>query len=221
MRFLHWFNALSWVVLLATGVGLLQADAFALAGRALPAWLADAAGGAARLVRLHALWGVLWAALVVPLFLVFKHGPRGAWAEIRPTADDLRWLLAKPLALLGLRREPLPPQDKYNAGQKAFAALVLVATASLVATGAVMVLHLGPPALVQAAVGAHGITVAAVVLGLGVHLAMALVLREERPALVSMLTGRIDRHHAERHCAKWPALREDRCPPRGGEGEAP
>ena len=205
LRFLHWFNAASWALLLVTGVALFSAAGFALFGERFPAWLAAAAGGADALLRLHAGWGLLWAAVIVPMFLLFKGGVRHVWADVRPTRDDLAWLARKPLAMLGRAARPLPPQDKYNAGQKVFALFVVAATATIVGTGLVMTFHLGSAALVAAAVVVHGATVALTLAGVGVHFTMAAVLADERPALRSMFTGRIDAEHARAHCAKWAA----------------
>ena len=144
VRLLHWFNALSWVVLVATGTGLMSAASFALFGTTLPRLASRLAGGPAHLLRFHVLWGLLWGAVIVPMFLVFKKGPREVLAEVRLTRDDVAWLFTKPLAMAGLRRQPLPPQDKYNAGQKLFAIFVLLATVLIIASGLVMTLHLGP-----------------------------------------------------------------------------
>jgi formate dehydrogenase gamma subunit len=215
LRVLHWWNALSWVVLATSGAALLSAAGFAVAGARFPRWLAGLAGGGAALLRLHVWWGLAWAATIVPLFLLWKGGPRGVLEEIRLREDDLRWLLVKPLAMAGLRAQPLPPQDKYNAGQKLFAVFVLVATTTIVATGLVMTFHLGPPALVAAAVAAHGLSIALVLVGLAIHVTMAVVIAEERPALMSMITGRIDARHARRHNPRWFA----RVAP--GAGDAP
>jgi formate dehydrogenase gamma subunit len=203
LRVLHWWNALSWVVLATTGVALLSAAGFAVAGAHFPRWVAGLAGGGAALLRLHVWWGLAWAATIVPLFLLWKHGPRGVLEEIRFGRDDLRWLVVKPLAMAGLRAQPLPPQDKYNAGQKLFAIFVLAATTTIIATGVVMTFHVGPPALVQAAMAAHGLSIALVLVGLAVHVTMAAVVADERPALRSMITGRIDAEHARQHSPKW------------------
>ncbi|MBI5549332.1 MAG: cytochrome b/b6 domain-containing protein [Deltaproteobacteria bacterium] len=203
MRLLHWFNALSWILLLATGTALMSAKSFALFGEGFPRWLASFFGGAAPLLRFHAVWGLLWALVIVPLFLLYKQGGREALEEIRLRSGDLRWLLLKPLAMLGLAKQPLPPQDKYNAGQKIFAVTAIVGTSTIIATGLVMIFHLGSPPLVAAAILVHKLAIAFAMLGLSVHLMMAVILREERAALRSMIVGTIDRHHALAHNARW------------------
>jgi formate dehydrogenase gamma subunit len=216
MRLLHWFNALSWVLLLATGTGLLASASFAPFGTAFPRWLAGVFGGAANLLRFHALYGLAWAATIVPAFLLWKRGGGEALAEIRLRRDDLAWLARKPLAMLGLSRAPLPPQDKYNAGQKLFAGTALAGTATIIGTGVVMTFHLGPAAVVAAAILLHGLAIALALVGLAVHLTMAAILGEERPALRSMVVGTIDRDHARTHNARWVEELEGEEPAAGG-----
>lgn len=203
MRFLHWFNLLSWLLLFATGVGLMSAGSFALFGQTFPRAMADLFGGAAVLIRFHVVWGLFWASVIVPMFLVYKHFGIEALLEVRLTSDDMKWLLVKPLSMVGLTNRALPPQDKYNAGQKLFALLVLAGTMVIVATGGVMTFHLGSAGFVAFCIAAHKLAVVVTLLGVAVHFTMAAVLKEERPALKSMITGRIDAQHARDHNAKW------------------
>jgi formate dehydrogenase gamma subunit len=218
VRLLHWFNALSWLILVATGTGLMSAASFALFGAALPRSAARLLGGPAHLLRFHVLWGLLWAAVIVPMFLLFKKGPREVLAEVRLTRDDLAWLFTKPLAMAGFRKQPLPPQDKYNAGQKLFAILVLLATVLIIASGLVMTFHLGSADVVAGSMVVHELAIALALLGAAVHVTMAAVIAEERPALRSMITGRIDYLHAKHHSPKWVAeLDARRSGPREGE----
>lgn len=203
MRFLHWFNALSWILLLTTGTALMSGKKFALFGQSLPRHVASIFGGAPEMLRFHVLWGLLWAVVIIPLFLLYKRGGREAIEEIRLRRDDLVWLARKPLAMLGLGRQPLPPQDKYNAGQKIFAITALAGTATIIATGLVMALHLGGANVIATAILLHKLAIAFAILGVSVHITMAAIIREERPALRSMVTGKIERAHAETHNARW------------------
>ena len=183
----------------------MSAASFALFGTRFPRWFAGLVGGTEPLIRFHVVWGLVWAGIVVPLFLLLKGGPRHVLEEVRITKDDLLWLTVKPLAMAGLRRQPLPPQDKYNAGQKIFALFVLVATTTIIGSGLVMTFHVGPPGAVAAAILVHKLSIALVLAGIAVHVTMAAVIAEERPALKSMVTGRIDHEHARHHSPKWVA----------------
>ncbi|MCP4605229.1 MAG: 4Fe-4S ferredoxin [Proteobacteria bacterium] len=203
MRFLHWFNALSWILLLATGTALMSSKNFALFGQGFPQWVSGFFGGAAPLIRFHAVWGIVWTLVIVPIFLVYKRGGLEAYKELMLSRDDLKWLREKPFSLLGMSKKPLPDQDKYNAGQKLFAMTALAGTTAIILTGAVMTFHLGSPELVAACIVIHKLAIAFALIGGAVHVTMAAILREERPALESMISGEIDYDHAVHHNAKW------------------
>ena len=213
MRLLHWFNAASWFVLLLSGTALMATPAFSLFGSTLPDVVAALVGGRANLLLLHVLWGLVWALVIVPGFLVQKRGGIDAIREVWITGDDIRWLLYKPLAMLRLGSVGLPPQDKYNAGQKLFAISVLAATTLIIGSGLVMVFHVGSAPVVAAAILVHKLSIMLVLLGLGVHLTMAVIMREERPALRAMVRGDIDRDHAAEHATKWVEKLEKPAPP--------
>ncbi len=205
IRLLHWFNAVSWLLLVLTGVGLMSAASFAFFGTGFPLAMSRLFGGTQSLIRFHVWWGLAWAAIIVPIFLMLKHGPRHVLEEIRVTRDDLAWLVMKPFAMAGLAKQPLPPQDKYNAGQKLFAVFVLAATTTIIASGLAMTFHLGWPPVVASAILVHKLSIALVLAGLAIHVTMAAVIADERPALKSMITGRIDYEHAKHHSPKWVA----------------
>ncbi|MFH1176469.1 MAG: 4Fe-4S dicluster domain-containing protein [Acidobacteriota bacterium] len=204
MRFLHWFNLLSWIVLLGSGTALMASPGFTLFGERFPTSLAGLVGGRASLLLTHAVWGLFWTLITIPLFLIYKRGGREALREIWPTYDDLRWLGIKPLVLAGLAdKSRLPPQDKYNAGQKLFAISAIAGTSVIVLTGLVMTFHLGSADVVRAAILIHKLAVMLALVGIAVHVTMAAIIVEERPSLWSMIVGEIDRRHAEEHSAKW------------------
>jgi formate dehydrogenase gamma subunit len=203
MRVLHWFNALSWLLLLITGTALMATPSFALFGQGFPAAVSRLFHGEGSLLRFHVAWGGLWALVIVPFFLLFKKGGLEAIREIALTRDDLQWLAIKPLVAIGMSKKPLPPQDKYNAGQKAFAASALLGTTVIIGSGVVMTFHLGSAALVATMILVHKLAIALALVGLAVHVTMAALVTEERPALRSMVTGSIDRQHASTHNAKW------------------
>jgi cytochrome b subunit of formate dehydrogenase len=133
--------------------------------------------------------------------------------------------------MAGLWTKPLPPQDKYNAGQKLFAVHVLLATSAIIGSGLVMTFHLGSARTVAAAILVHELAIGLTLLGVAVHFTMAALLADERPALASMVTGRIDYEHAKHHSPKWverleavpsnvaPHGRAGACPPPRGESK--
>ena len=66
-----------------------------------------------------------------------------------------------------------------------------------------MTFHLGSGRAVAAAILVHELAIGLTILGVAIHFTMAALLAEERPALASMVTGRIDYQHARHHCPKW------------------
>jgi len=106
----------------------------------------------------------------------------------------------------------LPPQDKYNFGQKLFAISALSGTAVIIASGVVMAFHLGSAEVVRSAVMIHKVAVMLALVGIAVHVTMAAILVEERPALWSMIAGQISREHARARSAKWVAELEAKEP---------
>jgi formate dehydrogenase gamma subunit len=205
VRLLHWFNALTWVVLTITGVALMTAKSFALFGTGFPQWFNGLFGGVANVIWFHVVWGIVWSCVTIPLFLLYKRGGLDVWKEVRLTRNDFLWILAKPKYMLGLSDKPLPPQDKYNAGQKLFAILVLITTSTIIATGFIMSFHIGGSQVVAASILIHKLAIALTLLGVAVHITMAAIIKEERPALRSMFTGKVSREHALSHNPQWVA----------------
>ena len=124
---LHWFNAISWLLELAPGAGLIVSPYYRFA----PLWylqmMEGIFGSRSNMLRFHIAVALTW----ITVFLVYAiFGFRSylraeiVQNEIGLDADDLRWLKVRTLLLLGRSEEDLPPQGAYNAGQKLFALLV-------------------------------------------------------------------------------------------------
>jgi formate dehydrogenase gamma subunit len=226
---LHWFNATVWLIELATGAALITSSYY----RVMPEWYIAIVGGVfgskANMLRLHIAIGVTWIT-VFAVYVTFGfrtyvrtkvlHGLRiheqPIWRrflalqcilfqneEVCLDADDIRWLKTRFLRIVGLSREPLPPQGLYNAGQKLFAWLVYMAIPIIMATGLVMSFHLVSTAAVAWAVVLHFVAVGMVVSGLMIHVYMGAVFPEEKPAFFSMITGTVNELYAYRHHFKW------------------
>lgn len=203
---LHWFNATSWLVELATGAGLIVSPYYRFA----PVWylqmMEGVFGSRANMLRFHIAAGLTW----ITVFLVYAvFGFRNylhtevLQHEIGLDADDFRWLKIRTLNLLTKEQRLLPPQGVYNAGQKMFALLVYTAIPGIMATGLVMTFHWFGPALVAWAMVVHFFCVGMVVSGLMVHVYMGAVFPEEKPAFYSMITGMVGELYAYRHHFKW------------------
>ncbi|MCP4287301.1 MAG: cytochrome b/b6 domain-containing protein [Gammaproteobacteria bacterium] len=201
---LHWFNALVWLAQLITGTALIVAERYVL----VPVWFREIVlglfGSGSNMLRFHIVLGVLWAGVLLIYGLFgFRHYLLGFLKkDLLLDRDDLRWLRNRPLRILG-RDVPLPEQGIYNAGQKAYAWVVVFGTAAIIATGFIMAFHLGPQWLIQWSLPVHFLAVGGVVAGLIVHIYMAGILPEERPAFFSMFNGKVNELYAYEHHTKW------------------
>jgi len=203
---LHWFNALVWLMELATGAALIVSPQY----RFMPQWyltmLEEAFGTRANLLRFHLAVGLTWIC-VFAVYAIF--GFRNYLhlevlkKEIGLDQEDFRWLKIRTLHLLGRSQDPLPGQGAYNAGQKLFAFLVYTAVPVIMITGLIMTFHLLGASLVAWAMVLHFLAVGMVVSGLMIHVYMGAVFPEERPAFYSMITGMVNELYAYRHHFKW------------------
>ena len=216
--FIHWFNAACWLLLLVTGVGLIQNPAIDPFGSGYPQALRDMVGGGGNLLAIHEGIGLLWIAGFVLYLLANFKGARFFLAEIFlvSPARDMAWMLKKmvlmtlgPKALRMVGMDPsLPDQGYYNMGQKAFAQASVVGGIVIAATGIVMYLSdrtFGAEAVgwVSWAVTLHFVAVGLVFAGLLVHVYMAAISPDERPGFKSMFTGHVPDGYAKHHHRLW------------------
>jgi formate dehydrogenase subunit gamma len=203
---LHWFNAIVWMLEIATGSALVVASAY----RFMPLWyitmMQQAFGSSANLLRFHIAVGLTWT-VVFLAYAIFgwRHylHTEVLRKEIGIDGDDIQWLKVRSLMLFGRTSEPLPPQGAYNAGQKLYALLVYSMVPIIMLTGLIMTFHLISTGLVAWAMVLHFVAAGFVVSGLLVHVYMGAVFPEERPAFYSMITGLVDELYAYRHHFKW------------------
>ena len=122
----------------------------------------------------------------------------------RWSTDDRRWFWA---FLLGgaLRGRAMPPQGRFNAGQKSNTILVAAMAVGFAVTGGILLGKAGLPAwLVSRALWLHGFLAIAGTALLAGHLFQALLTRHGRASLKAMLTGRLGEDVArERHALWW------------------
>jgi formate dehydrogenase gamma subunit len=203
---LHWFNAVVWLLELATGLALVTSPYFRLA----PFWylriLEGIFGSRANMLHFHIAVGITWTAvfLVYGTFGFQTYLRREVLQrEIGLDGDDVRWLKIRLLNLLRRSSDSLPPQGVYNAGQKLFAVLVYLMIPVIMITGLIMSFHLVSAAFVAWAVPIHFFAVGLVVSGLMIHVYMGAVFPEEKPAFFSMITGSVNELFAYHHHFKW------------------
>jgi formate dehydrogenase subunit gamma len=192
-RTLHWVFAFLFAVLLLSGLGLYLGpgqNPF-LDRRELM-----------RTIHLDA------AVATVGLFLLVASGSPGTLGRLRRDVewfdrDDARWLLLVWVPAF-IRRRPLPPQGRFNAGQKLNSVLTAAATVGFIVTGCLMYGggHL-PTSLSEAADTWHLLLMAAMIPLVTGHLVIALLLPSTRGAMRGILTGRVRLDFARRRHARW------------------
>lgn len=151
--------------------------------------------------------GVGFAMVVLPFLLLLVLDHRRLAADIREVdlwdKDDRRWLRA---AMRGgtLRKKPMPPQGRLNAGQKTNSILVAAIAVGFAVTGALLLSRAKVPAwLVSRALWLHGfLAVLAIALFAG-HLGHVVLTRHGLRYLNGMISGSLDEKVARERHAKW------------------
>jgi formate dehydrogenase gamma subunit len=199
----HWFNAATWILEVTTGVALITSRLFGVAPPWFSGLVTGAFGSRANLLKFHVALGCLWVVVLLPYALFgFRNYLRTEILDFF-NRDDRRWLVIRLKMILKRTSEPLPPQDAYNAGQKAFALVVWTMVPLVALSGLVMAFQLLSSVAVGWAVVVHYMAVGAVVSGLFVHVYMGAVFPEEKPAFFSMITGSVNEYFAYQHHFKW------------------
>lgn len=188
-RALHWLLAVTFLLMLASGLALyVPALATVVARPTAQAW--------------HINSAVALATGVAALFAAHWPRLRATMRDLdRFDRDDARWLTG--LSRLW-RGTPAPPQGRFNAGQKLNSALVAGLMVVMFVTG--VLLWLGERDTryrFDGTVIVHDWATWILVVSVVAHLYLAVVHRSTRPALRGMIVGDVDRDWAVRHHAKW------------------
>ncbi len=206
-RMVHWVIAAAFFALLLSGLGL---------------WLPPSANpvldhrDAVRTIHLDA--ALVLVAVLIPSLA--RGAPLNAlWHDTEMfTREDWVWL-RRALVPKPWRGGPLPPQGRFNAGQKLNTMLTAAAVVGFIGTGAVM--WQGErllPSLAAACDQWHVwlmFLLGPLVLG---HMAMALLVPSTRPALRGMVLGTVRLDFARRRHARWA---DAVAPMSGGESPSP
>lgn len=214
--FMHWFNAFCWIVLFLTGLGLVSNPELNPVGDWYPTMLRALFGGGENLLVSHIILGCIWAG-VFTLHTAFNLKENLLFVKemftVEPSRDGL-WLIKKNIQMTmgykGLKRlgfsQTIPDQGFYNVGQKMFGQASIMGSLVLVATGLLMTVSptaLAATALVSWAITIHYLAAGLVFAGLLVHIYMAAISPDEKPAFESMFTGHVPVEYAKHHHKLW------------------
>jgi len=194
-RTLHWLYAATFVPLVLTGL-ILYAPFLGPLAR----------GGAGEFVRLiHRGAAVIFGLLPI-IYLIIE--PRRLLLSLREfmfDKEDIGWLKgAFGYYVLG-KHTDMPPQGRFNTGEKLNGVVMILAWVTFGVTGLVMWFGKGtvPPALFSCMVIFHDLAMIASVCMFLVHLFLAVAHPLMWAALVSMRFGLTSADYAAEHHAKW------------------
>lgn len=195
-RFVHWLHVVAFLLLLVTGLVLYvpQFHPFAV----------GSAGQASRL--LHRIGFVLAAAASV-IYIIFdpRQFARSMKEIFTWSSQDLGWLKAAPAYYFLGDEEAMPPQGKFNTGQKLFYLTVVIALIVFGVTGLIMWFGKGvvPVGLFQWSVFLHDLVTIATVAFFLVHFMLSVMHPLMKGSLESMLFGWISEEYVESHHRRW------------------
>ncbi|MEZ5249364.1 MAG: cytochrome b/b6 domain-containing protein [Ilumatobacteraceae bacterium] len=209
-RVVHWFNATCFLLLWLTGIAIITNSGYQIGPRFYVDAMNSLVGGPQHLLRIHVYLGIGWFGILAVSFVLDPHGLSMRFLrDLKPSSNDLAWLKARLGAELAGDTGSLPAQGAYNAGQKLFGVTALLGSIVIATSGLAMWFGLVGGWLARSLVLIHLVTVGVVIAFFFVHLAMAAFLKEERPALKSMVHGDVDPGYAHHHHADWIAEHGD------------
>lgn len=214
---MHWFNAVCWIFLLATGLGLIKNQGLQIAGGWWSDLMRTVFGSGETLLAAHVIAGFIWSGgfILYGIIYIRKHViPFVKEILTVSPARDTIWLIKKGIymtmgtrVLRKLGFDPhLPDQGFYNVGQKLFAIPSLFGGIIIAVTGFILAVSdkwFTSTTIVQWAILIHFITVLLVFAGLFIHVYMAGIAAGEKPAFISMFTGKVPEEYAEHHHKLW------------------
>ncbi len=194
-RLLHWVHTVSFIPLVATGLVLYLDSLQPLAQGEAGLWM--------RLV--HRAAAILF--IGEPLIYAILQ-PRRLWMHIKEFSferDDLGWIKNAFAYYVKGRHADMPPQGRFNTGEKINGMMMILSWILFVVTGLVMWFGKGSvqPDLFRLMVVLHDLTMIAATAMFLVHLYLAVAHPLMWAAMVSMRFGVTSAAYAAEHHAKW------------------
>jgi len=195
-RITHWVHAAAFLVLLGTGLVLY-----------VPQLSALVVGEAGIFMRmLHRVAAVIF--ILIPIyFIIFDH--KGFFYSLKKifswSGDDIKWFKAAPAYYFKGDESKMPPQDKYNTGQKLFSCIVVIGCSALMVTGLIM--WFGgtstPNWLFKWSMLVHDVSTIAVGVMFLVHFYLPTMHPIMMSTFDSIILGTMSEEHVKHHHAKW------------------
>jgi formate dehydrogenase subunit gamma len=195
-RFSHWVHAISYIILLFTGLAVLS-----VTFRPVTAII----GGIdiARIV--HRVFAVIFVVVVGLKFFIGDTKQHWSWvkATFTWTKADIMHVKAFAVEFFGGHGN-YPPQAKFNGGEKINSLLTIFGSIFISLSGIIMWFpQLFPIGLVRVAYPVHDLSMIFMTAALIGHLYLALLHPESRTALQGMLMGYVPKAFAKAHHGAW------------------
>ncbi len=196
-RFVHWLHTATFAVLMLTGVMIY-----------VP-WFGNsiARGDGGHIIRLIHRVGAIGFMLVPILYVIFDfEGLLAAMKRIFTwNKDDLGWLKAAPAYYFLGDEEAMPPQDKYNTGQKLFYLTVVICMVGFIVTGLIMWFGKGgvSPTLFLWSVFIHDLCTIVYGAFFLVHFVLSVMHPLMKGAINGMLFGWMPEEYVKHHHARY------------------
>lgn len=195
-RMMHWVHVVAFLLLGLTGLGFY----FYWEG------LLNIFGGPANASTVHRWTGAVFTAVpVLYILLNFERFARFIDTISFIGKDDVQWLKTMGGYVPFLKGD-IPPQDKYNAGQKILGWLIMLGCTLLILTGFAMWIwrHNLPAVFLQWCYDIHLWVAVIMILAVGGHFFLAAVHPRSRVEFSAMmLDGYVDAEFSAHHNSKW------------------
>lgn len=199
VRFAHWGTALSIFVLLFSGFGQMPL---------YKRYLVDQIPGLGWSSNFHVTLSIHYVAALGLIFVAFFYITyllKSKKFDILPRRGDVRESGKIFAAMLGLTSEP--EHDKYLAEQRLAFSVTALSILILIVTGVLKVWKNLPgktfaPSTVFWLAQIHNLFTVILLFSIIMHL-LAFLIKDNRPLVPSMFTGKIDRAYVERRHQKW------------------
>jgi formate dehydrogenase subunit gamma len=191
----HWLHTLSFLPLAITG--------FILYFPFLRPLAQGEAGVVLRLV--HRITAVFFGALPFIYFAVERRRFLTSIRDFMPDKDDIGWVKGAPSYYLLGRHTAMPPQGRFNTGEKLNGVVMIITWVTLGVSGVVMWFGKGivSSSLFQWMLVIHDVSMIVAVCMFGVHLYLAIGHPLMWAGLVSMRFGVTSADYAAEHHARW------------------
>lgn len=196
-RTMHWVHLLCFTLLAITGIGFYWDIGI----------IEKIFGGGANSSLVHRWAGVVFTVgPALYILLNFNRFARFMDTISNITKDDVGWLKVMGGYLPFIKVEHVPPQDKYNAGQKMLGWMIIFGCLLMIITGFPMWLWRDtvPAVFLSLCYNVHFWTAIILILLVGGHFFLAAIHPKSRVEFSSMmLDGYIDAHISAHHNEKW------------------